>query len=101
MKVKILKKTPNELRVEIEGEGHSFCNVLQKALLEDEEIDMAGYDVSHPLVSNPIVYVRTKGRQRPRTVIQNAAKKVRKQSKEFRDAFEKALKEWQKQSGKA
>jgi len=101
MKVKVLKKTPNELKIEIEGEGHSFCNVLQKALLEDEEIDMAGYDISHPLVSNPTVYVRTRGGQRPRTAIQNAAKKVRKQSKEFREAFEKALKEWQKKSGKA
>ena len=99
MQVKVLEKKPNELKIEIEGENHSFCNVLQKALLEDETIDMAGYDIPHPLVSNPIVYVRTRGQRRPETALRNAAEKIRKRNKEFRETFEKALKEWQK--GKA
>ena len=96
MQVKVLERKPNELKIEIEGENHSFCNVLQKALLEDETIDMAGYDIPHPLVSNPIVYVRTRGQRRPETALRNAAEKIRKRNKEFRETFEKALKEWQK-----
>lgn len=98
MQVKVLEKKPNELKIEIEGENHSFCNVLQKALLEDETIDMAGYDIPHPLVSNPIVYVRTRGQRRPETALRNAAEKIRKRNKEFRETFEKALKEWQKKA---
>jgi len=93
----VLEKKPNELRIEIEGEDHSFCNVLQKVLLEDETIEMAGYNIPHPLVSNPIVYVRTKGQRRPETALRNAAEKIRKGNKEFRETFEKALKEWQKE----
>jgi DNA-directed RNA polymerase subunit L len=93
--VKVLKKEPNELRIEIEGEGHTFCNVLQEALLEDETIEMASYDIRHPLVSNPIVYVRTKGKRHPETALREAAEKIRAQSREFRSSFEKALKEWQ------
>jgi len=96
MQVKILEKKPNELKIEIEGEDHSFCNALQRVLLEDETIEMAGYNIPHPLVSSPIVYVRTKGQRRPETALRNAAEKIRKQNKEFKETFEKALKDWQK-----
>jgi DNA-directed RNA polymerase subunit L len=95
MNLKILEKGPNEMRVEIEGEGHTFCNVLQKALLEDETIEMAGYDLPHPLISNPVVYVRTKGKRHPETALREAAEKIRARNREFRASFEKALKEWQ------
>lgn len=95
MKMKILKKSSNELNIEIEGEGHTFCNVLQKALLEDEMIEMAGYNIAHPLTSSPTIYIRTKGRRKPETAIKEAVKKVRKRNQEFRKIFEKALKDWQ------
>jgi DNA-directed RNA polymerase subunit L len=95
MKIKVLKRTSNELKIEIEGEGHTFCNVLQKALLEDDAIEMAGYDLAHPLVSNPTIYVQTKKGLKPETTIRNAVKKIQKQNKEFRKTFEKALKAWQ------
>jgi len=96
LNIKVLKKTPNELRIEIEGEGHTFCNVLQRALLEDKTVEMAGYDIPHPLVANPVVYVRMKeGRKpekKPETVLREAATKIKNQTKQFRT---KALKEWQ------
>lgn len=95
MEIKVLKKTSNELKIEIEGEGHTFCNVLQKALLEDDTIEMAGYNIEHPLTSNPTVYVRTKEKRKPETALIDAAKKVQKQNKEFKKSFERALKEWQ------
>jgi len=98
MKVKILKRTPNELKIEVAEEGHTFCNVLQKALLEDDTIETAGYGIPHPLVVNPIIYVHTKGQREPEAAIREAAEKIRSQSKEFKKAFEKALKEWQKKS---
>jgi len=99
MQVKVLEKKPNELKIEIEGEDHSFCNVLQKALLEDDTIEMAGYNIPHPLVSNPVVYVRTRGQRRSETALKNATEKIKRQNKEFRETFEKALKEWQKNKG--
>jgi len=96
MEIKVLKRTSNELKIEIEGEGHTFCNVLQKALLEDDATEMAGYNLPHPLISNPTVYIQTKKGLKPETAIQNAVKKIRKQNKEFKATFEKALKEWQR-----
>lgn len=94
MKIKVLKKTGNELKMEIEGEGHSFCNALQKVLLGEETIETAGYTIPHPLTANPIIYVRTQ-KGRPETALRNAAEKLQKKNKQFNDAFEKALKEWQ------
>ncbi len=96
MKVRVLKKESNELKIEIEGEGHTFCNALQKVVLEDDDVEVAGYDVPHPMVSNPTFYVRTKGRRKPETVLEGAAKRLQKRSDEFRVAFEKATEAWGK-----
>lgn len=96
MKIKVLKKTSNELKIEVEGEGHTLCNVLQKVLLEDETIEMAGYHIQHPLISNPMIHVHTKGKRKPEATVREAAKKIGGQCKEFRKSFKKALKEWQR-----
>jgi DNA-directed RNA polymerase subunit L len=95
VEIKIVKKTANELRIEIEGEGHTFGNVLQKALLEDDTIEMAGYNIKHPLISNPTVYLRTKEKRKPEEALRDAAKKIHERSKEFKKSFKRALKEWQ------
>lgn len=99
MNIKVLKKTSDELRIEIEGEGHTFCNVLQRALLKDKTVEMAGYDITHPLVANPIVYVRMKERRKPdkkpETALREAATEIKHQTKQFRTSLKKALKEWQ------
>ena len=92
MEIKTLKKTPNELRIEIEGVGHTVCNLLQKRLVEDEDVDLAGYDVPHPLASSAIIYVRTKGSVRPEAALQKAVEKVRETDKEFSKELQRALK---------
>ena len=94
MEIKVLKKTANELKIEIAGEGHSLLNLLQKSLLEDEKIDIAGYDVPHPLIDRAILYVQTKEKQNPEDVINEATKKVKDLSKEFQKSFKKASKSY-------
>jgi DNA-directed RNA polymerase subunit L len=96
MKIRLLRSESNALRVEIEGEGHTFCNMLQKALLEDEAVEMAGYDTPHPLMTKSIVYVRTKGTRRPEIALQDAAKKLQERSGELKKALEKAFEEHNK-----
>ena len=96
MKIRLLRRESNELRIEIEGEGHTFCNMLQKALLEDETVEMAGYDIPHPLMTKSIIYVRTKGKRRPESALRDAARKLREKSGELRKALEKAFEEHNK-----
>jgi DNA-directed RNA polymerase subunit L len=92
VKIKVLKKTANELKIEIEGTGHGLCNLLQKKLLEDKSVDMAGYDIPHPLVSNPVIYVRMKGSEKPADALKKAAEKARQANKAFSKELDKALK---------
>jgi len=77
VKINVLKKSGNELKIEIEGGTHGLCNLLQKRLLEDKTVDFAGYDVPHPLVSNPIIYVRMKGNAKPEDALIKAVEKIR------------------------
>ena len=87
MKINVLTKSDNELKIEIEGGTHGICNLLQKRLLEDKTVGFAGYDVPHPLASNPIIYVRMKGNAKPEDALIKAVEKVR----EANDAFGKEL----------
>ena len=92
MKIKVLKKTENELKIEIEGVGRTICNLLQKRLLEDENVDVAGYDVPHPLAQNTILYVRTKGNISPEEALLKAIERTKDMNKEFGEALQKAFK---------
>ena len=87
MKVKVLKKSGNELKIEIEGSSHGLCNLLTKRLLEDKTVEFAGYDVPHPLALSPIIYIRMVGDAKPEDALVRAAQKVR----EANDAFGKEL----------
>jgi DNA-directed RNA polymerase subunit L len=92
MQVKILKKTSDELKIEAEDVGHTLCNLLQKRLLEDEKVDLAGYSIPHPLASKSVIYVRVKGDLKPEDALRRAVEKARKMNKEFSKEFEKAIK---------
>jgi len=48
LKINVLKKSGNELKIEIVGSSHGLCNLLAKRLLEDKTVEFAGYDVPHP-----------------------------------------------------
>lgn len=92
MKIKVLKSTENELQIEVEGAGHTLCNLIQSKLLEDERVDVAGYDVPHPLASNPIIFIRTKGGMSPKDVLLEAVERARKINREFGEKLREALK---------
>jgi DNA-directed RNA polymerase subunit L len=92
LKINVLKKTDKELKIEIEGAGHGVCNLLQKKLLEEKSVDMAGYNVPHPLASNPVIYVRTKGAAKPEDALRKAAEKALEANAAFAKELEKALK---------
>ena len=60
--------------------------------MEDDNIEMAGYDVPHPLFDRGILYVQTKDKQSPEDVVKEAVKKVHGLNKDFRKSFKKASK---------
>ena len=94
MQLKILKRNSQELKLEIEGEGHTFCNLLESVLLEDRSVEFAGYDVPHPLISNTIIFIRTKKGKKPEEALIEAIEKIRQRGRELSQEINNALKEW-------
>jgi len=93
MQLKVLEKSDHEIKVEVEGEGHTFCNLLESVLLEDEKVEFAGYNMTHPLISNTIVTVRTGKGKKPEEALKEACEKILQRGKELNEAFATALKE--------
>jgi len=91
MKLKLLEKKAGEMKIEIEGEAHTFCNLLQRMLLEDSDVEFAGYDISHPLVSKSVLYLRMKGKKKPEDALKEAAKKISDEAMELKAKFQEAL----------
>jgi DNA-directed RNA polymerase subunit L len=91
MELKVLSKGKNDLRIELVGEDHTFCNLLQNALLEDKNVEIAGYDQPHPLIRSSIIYLRTKRDVSPEKVLLNALANIQELSKEFNEKFSKAV----------
>ena len=91
MNLKVLQRSKNELKLEIQGEGHTFCNLLQWMLLQDKGVEMAGYDVPHPLLPSAILYVRTKRESSPEKALMRALAKVGEMSNEFLEKLDKAV----------
>jgi DNA-directed RNA polymerase subunit L len=87
VKINVVKRSENELKIEIVGGTQGLCNLLTKRLLEDKNVDFAGYDVPHPLASSPNLYVRVKGKATPEDALVKAVEKIR----EANDAFSKEL----------
>ncbi len=91
MRVTVRKRTSNELRLEIEGEGHSFCGAIQSALLRNASIELSGYNIAHPLEARPELYLRTKGGQNPEDALLKAVDALHSELNTIREAFRQAV----------
>jgi len=86
MNLKILNKTDNELEMEIVGETHTLLNLLKTILLEDDTVEIATYDIKYLGISEPIVYVRTNGKD-PVQAVRSALQTMVAICDEFRSVF--------------
>ena len=93
LKINVLKHEGNELRIELIGEGHSFCNALQSVLLKDETLEFVGYNVPHPLVGQPTIYMRVKGRRDPWRALIDASEALNKELNQIQKTFQEAWKD--------
>ncbi|MEM2142052.1 MAG: DNA-directed RNA polymerase subunit L [Candidatus Thorarchaeota archaeon] len=92
MKINLIESSDYDLKIEIVGEGHSFCNLLRRTLLEEPSVEFAGYALKHPLLSNPVFTLRTRDHQ-AKTVLREALEKMLARVEEFRKEFVNSWKE--------
>jgi DNA-directed RNA polymerase subunit L len=76
MNLKIIRVTEDEAEIEFLDEGHTFLNVLRYALLQDPHVESATYDVKHPMISNPIFYLKTESKD-PLKALQDASLRLK------------------------
>jgi DNA-directed RNA polymerase subunit L len=82
LEIKVLEIGKDYIKLLIKGEDHTFLNLLQHHLLNDEDVVIAKYHISHPLVSEPELYVRTNGKS-PLEAIKEANEKIAKECKDL------------------
>ncbi len=92
MRPRVIESSRNQLKIEIGDEGHAFCNLLRKTLLEEEAVEFAGYNIDHPLLSSPVFTLKTKNRQ-ANVVLREALEKMLARTEEFRRLFEQTVSE--------
>jgi DNA-directed RNA polymerase subunit L len=77
VELKVLREEANELELEFVGEGHTFMNLLKSSLLEDPDVLVATYDIKFMNISDPIMYLKTRGGDRnPYTVLGDAVDRI-------------------------
>ena len=92
MNVKVLEDKANRLLFEVEGAGHTLSNALKRQLFEDEDVKVAGYNVSHPLVGTPRFIIETKRGSDPKKAVLNAVKNLKKHAEDLSKKAAKELK---------
>jgi DNA-directed RNA polymerase subunit L len=91
MELTILNKTDNEINIKVTGETHTILNMLKTVLLNNKHVEIATYDIKHPTISEPVLFVRTDGAD-PIDVIKKASKEMAKECDDFIKLFKKKTK---------
>ncbi len=62
MEVKVIELTEEYARLLIKGEDHTYLNLLQYELVNDDSVLLAKYNVLHPLKDEAEFMIRTSGK---------------------------------------
>jgi len=89
MDIRVLSKRENELELRIAGETHSLMNLLKVELLNDEQIDVATYDIKHTTIGDPVLFVRTVSGRDPIDAVIEASQRIDALCEDFKEAFER------------
>jgi DNA-directed RNA polymerase subunit L len=91
MKLNVIEQEKNKIRIEIIGETHTFCNALRKELWNDDDVKIAGYNIEHPLVANPVLTLET-DKKDTKKVLEAAIKRLRDRNEKIREAVKSVSK---------
>lgn len=88
MDLKVLEHGKHRLVLEVQGEGHTFCNVLRKELWLGKEPEIAGYAIEHSLVSQPVFVLESENHD-PVSLLTAAVERLQKKTAELQEKFKK------------
>lgn len=88
---KVVRKEKSLLEFEVIGEDHTFLSMLREALKDQPGVLFAAYRFPHPLLENPIFYLRTDPDLDPITALQQAVNAIIQNSDLLSDLFKQKL----------
>jgi DNA-directed RNA polymerase subunit L len=91
MKINIVKREKGYIEFDFSGEGHTLLNFIQASLLEDKNVEMAGYSKPHPLMDRSKLFVKLKRGNDVLGVMKKAAENADSKLDDFLNQFEQSL----------
>jgi DNA-directed RNA polymerase subunit L len=91
MKLNIIKQEGDTLEIEFSGEGHTLLNLIQSNLLEDRNVEMAGYTKPHPLMDRSRLFIKLKKENNQLENLKKASLNAKSKLDEFLEAFERSI----------
>jgi DNA-directed RNA polymerase subunit L len=91
MKINVVKSESDFLEFLIEGERHTFPNMLKQKLLENKDVSFVSYVLDHPSSNSARFVLRVKGKS-PKKVLEDSVKELEADLDEFALKLKKALK---------
>jgi DNA-directed RNA polymerase subunit L len=93
MDLRVIENLETELSIEIQGEDHTFMNVLKGSLLEVEGVTTATYDMNPEQSggqTDPILSVKTEAGTDPLDAVGDASRRVQNLTDDFAAALDAA-----------
>ena len=91
MKINITKREKGLIELDISGEGHTLLNLVQSSLIENSNVEMAGYSKPHPLMDRSRLFIKLKRGDNVLGAIKKATENADGKLDEFLTKFEKSL----------
>lgn len=91
MEIELVEKDKNSIRIRLIDADMTIINPLLHELDQDETIDEVNYQMGHPELDKPMLYIRV-SRGKPQTALKRVAKSLSGQFKDTRSKLEKQLK---------
>ncbi|MET1159387.1 MAG: RpoL/Rpb11 RNA polymerase subunit family protein [Thermoprotei archaeon] len=83
--LKVLRKSDNEILLEIRGEDHTLGNLLVKEALRHPKVEYAAYRIPHPLQDRMEIYIATTKDANIKDIIREVIDSIRKYLNEFKN----------------
>lgn len=88
MKINVIKDEEDYIEAEFGGEGHTLLNLIQSSLLENPDVEMAGYTKPHPLMDKSNLFIKMKKGKNPYDALKKATENAEEKLKIFLNEFQ-------------
>lgn len=91
VKIEVIKSGKDFAEFRMEGDRHTFSNLLKQKLLENSDVEYVSYILDHPTDTGAKFVLKTSGKS-PKKVLDDAAKEIEADLDDFDKKVKKALK---------